>query len=134
MSARCPRCSQDPGECRCTQLQIRPDAHPLFPGLQAVDPGDPSLDDWCAFHDQNPHVYRELVALCRRAEERGVPQWSINGIFEVLRWERALKTSGEVFKLNNNHRAFYARAIMRDEPGLADFFEVRRSSADEYFA
>ena len=38
--------------------------------------------------------------------------------------------SDDGFKLSDNFRAFYARALMR-EPGLAGMFRTKRSAADE---
>ena len=41
-----------------------------------------------------------------------------------------MTTPDPVFKLNNNHRAFYARLLMAQEAELEGFFEVRSSVAD----
>jgi hypothetical protein len=85
-------------------------------------------DRFREFHEENPHVYEEIVRLCRKAKERGRQRWGIGGVFEVLRWSW-LKTTGEEFKLNNNHRAFYARLVMEREPDLAGFFQLREHTA-----
>jgi len=80
------------------------------------------------FHDRNPEVYDQLVALCRRARSRGVTRVGVGMLWEVLRWEFALyglPDRRETFKLNNNYRSRYARLIMATEPDLADVFEVR---------
>ena len=76
------------------------------------------------FHEENPHVYLELVKLCRSALAHGQRRWSIKGAFEVLRWSQ-LETTGEEWKLNNNYHAMYARLIMDNEPYLDGFFETR---------
>lgn len=85
--------------------------------------------DFRRFHEENPHVFREIVRLCRRAKERGHDRWSINGIFEVLRWQ-AIETDEEKPTLNNNYRAFYARLVMDRCPDLAGFFEIRERTAE----
>lgn len=81
-------------------------------------------DQFLEFHQQNPNVYTELVLLARRAKRAGYRP-GIGGLFEVLRWRHGLATKGDPFKLNNNHRAHYARMIMAREADLAGFFELR---------
>ena len=93
------------------------------PPLQA--PGDPLEEAALAFHRANPHVLREIVAVCLKMRGFGVRHWSINAAFEVVRYNAALQTTGRAYKLNNNHRACYARWIMRDVPELATFFQTR---------
>lgn len=78
------------------------------------------------FHAANPHVYRELVALARRAKRRGARKLGVGMMFEVLRWRHTLRTGGDEFKLNNNYRSYYARLIMLRERDLAGIFETRR--------
>ena len=49
-------------------------------------------------------------------------------IFEVIRWEYDLKTTGD-FKLNNNYTAWYARLVMERNPSLDGFFQLRKAKA-----
>lgn len=80
-----------------------------------------------AFHAANPHVYATLVTLARRWVAAGNRHLGIATLFEVARYDRGLQTNraeGD-FKLNNNHRAFYARLIMQRERDLAGLFETR---------
>jgi len=84
-----------------------------------------------AFHQDNPHVYRELVALARQAHARGVRRIGMKMLFEVLRWNVALRTGGDDFKLNNNYTSYYARLIMLHEPDLDGIFETRQLHARE---
>lgn len=80
------------------------------------------------FHIAHPEVYVEILELCRQWVSRGTERWSIDGVFEVLRWQRRfrdLPAAGEEFKLNNNYRAHYARLVVQ-EPGLASIFELRK--------
>lgn len=79
-----------------------------------------------AFHQANPHVYEQLVELALGLKRRGHRRYSIAGLFEVLRYNHALRTHGDDFKLNNNYRALYSRLIMRKEPRLHGFFETRK--------
>jgi len=80
------------------------------------------------FHRQNPKVYDELVTLARKIKSRGYRKYSIKGLYEVLRFNRALKTTGKEFKLNNNYTASYARMIMTNESDLNGFFDIRERS------
>ncbi len=82
------------------------------------------------FHAANPWVYTRLLQLALDLHRKGVTRWSINGLFEVLRWERMTQTIGIQFKLNNNHRAYYARELMKDSR-LFLFFAIRESEADD---
>lgn len=79
------------------------------------------------FHRDHPHVYAELVTVARELVGFGVSHVSINHCFEVAR-NRILKRTRDVlgFKLNNNHRAYYSRLIMRDEADLNDVFNLRQ--------
>lgn len=78
------------------------------------------------FHRANPHVYAELARLAREWVARTGGKLGIAMLFERARWELALQTRGGVFRLNNNHRAFYARLLMQREPDLAASFDLRR--------
>ena len=78
------------------------------------------------FHRDNPHVYRELRQLALDLVELGHERIGIGMLFEVLRWKRALRTTDDDFKLNNNYRARYARLLMEMEPRLAGKFEIRQ--------
>lgn len=87
---------------------------------------NPTLEDrFQVFHAANPHVYAALRRLALRLRGQGVERYGIAGLFEVLRYEQALQTNGEDFRLNNSYRAFYARMLMDREPELKDFFEIR---------
>lgn len=78
------------------------------------------------FHQHNPQVYRRLVSMALELRSRGRKHYGIAALYEVLRYEYALKTDSEDdFKLNNNHKAFYARKIMDEVPELRDFFSTR---------
>lgn len=80
------------------------------------------------FHNANGHVYTMLCTLARRwMSVHGKGKLGIGMLFERARWEIAMTThSTDGFKLNNNHRAFYARLIMDNEPDLAEAFALRQ--------
>lgn len=79
-----------------------------------------------AFHEANPHVYRQIVALARQARAAGVHRLSMAAIFERLRWDVMIETGGaQGFRLNDQHTSRYARLVMAQEPDLDGLFEVR---------
>ena len=48
---------------------------------------------------------------------RGYKNYSVNAIFERIRWEKDAGGDGITqFKIGNNYRAFYARAFMKKFP------------------
>jgi hypothetical protein len=65
---------------------------------------------------------------------RGHRQYGIKALFEVLRFNHAMRTEGDIFKLNNNYTALYARLLMDNEPELDDFFETRRRTSEAAYA
>jgi hypothetical protein len=79
------------------------------------------------FHRNNPNVLLELRRLALELLDAGHRHHSIKGLFEVLRYNRKVKTTGKPYKLNNNHTAFYARLLMENEPRLVGFFHTRES-------
>jgi hypothetical protein len=83
--------------------------------------------DFRAFDDRNPQVYAELCRLARLwVERRSLRHLGVATLYEVTRWNLALRTEGDSFKLNNNHRALYARKIMAHEPDLDGLFHTRK--------
>jgi hypothetical protein len=78
-----------------------------------------------AFHADNPHVFTMLADIALDARSRRKTRWGIAALFERLRWISEFETSGDLYKLNNNHRAFYARLLMATYPELDKFFETR---------
>jgi len=83
------------------------------------------------FHRANPHIFHELVQVALEAKRAGYEQWSINGAFEVVRWNKQVKGEDphSEYKLNNSYRALYARKLMTEVPALAGFFQTRQRRA-----
>lgn len=86
------------------------------------------------FHDENPHVLRDLIKLAEQVRSTGHPHWGMKSLFEVLRWQVAVKTqSGDGFRLNNNFTAYYSRLIEKVDPRFVGFFVEKQSEADFMF-
>ncbi|QGH75301.1 hypothetical protein I5G61_gp53 [Mycobacterium phage Quesadilla] len=84
------------------------------------------------FHDANPKVYDVLVQMARAWRATGRERCGVQQLFERARWEIAMTTVGDEYKINNNFAAFYARLIMWNEPDLDGMFSCRSSEADEW--
>jgi len=83
------------------------------------------------FHNDNPHVFDELLKMARQLKRLGHNKYSMKTLFEVVRWHRSLKTTDTEFKLNNNFTAYYSRLVMVADSNLDGFFRVRASEADK---
>jgi hypothetical protein len=83
-------------------------------------------EQFIAFHQANPHIYSTLRSMALKMRREGISHYGMKGLFEVLRWQYALQTKGDPYKLNNNYTALYARLLMEQEPELHGFFETRR--------
>jgi hypothetical protein len=89
----------------------------------------PLLDNFLRFHEENPHIYRLIEqATLRLAQHR--KHYGIGAVIEGVRWEVATgqTVSADGFKVNNNHRAYYARLFEHHHQELAGFFHDRRLS------
>ena len=94
-------------------------------------PTDPLEAAAVAFHQEHPHVLEQIAEVCLRVRRAGRAHWSINAAFEVVRYNATISKDGRTYKLNNNHRALFARWLMRDVPELAGFFSTREQGRTE---
>lgn len=93
---------------------------------------NPTLKNiWWEFHTQNPHVYELFKQFTFQVIDAGFENYSVNAIFERIRWHTDIETRGSSFKLNNNHRAYYARLFHHDHPEHDGFFRTRYVSPQE---
>lgn len=78
------------------------------------------------FDSENPGVYFLFKRFANDLINLGRKKLSAALIVERIRWEVNISTkSDDVFKLSNNHTAFYARKFMNDFPGHGDIFRTR---------
>lgn len=78
------------------------------------------------FHKANPHVFTKLEELTKQAHDRGRKKIGIGMIFEVIRWNSFMATTGDPYKLNNSYRSRYVRILIQKHPEYKDLFETRR--------
>jgi hypothetical protein len=77
------------------------------------------------YHTAHPEVYGLLVKLARDVKARGKMRYSMKAIFERARWHYHIERGEDGFVLNNDFTSHYARLIMKQEPDLDGFFDVR---------
>lgn len=82
--------------------------------------------DFFEFHKENPHVYELFKHYTKAAMKTGRKHYSAYAIFERIRWHSDIETNEALgFKLNNNHRPYYARMFAANYPQHANFFRTR---------
>ena len=77
------------------------------------------------YHKNNPAVYDLFIGFANEVKSSGRDTYSAKSIFERIRWHVDIETVGEVFKLNNNYTAYYARKMMNEYPEFKTFFRLR---------
>ena len=78
------------------------------------------------FDKENPGVYFLFKRFAKDLINLGRKKISAALIVERIRWEVNISTvSDDVFKLSNNHTAFYARKFMNEYPEHGDIFRIR---------
>ena len=85
---------------------------------------------WWSFHKENLEIYKLVERFTFAIINRGFKNYSINSIFERIRWHTDVETTGTEFKLSNNHRAYYARYFMHNYPEHMGFFRTKRTTDD----
>lgn len=90
-----------------------------------VAPMTPLEQAFKAFHDENPHIYRELERRSLVEVQHGALRLSIAKMAEQLRADHGTTTEGDPFKINNSYRALYARLLIHRHQQLAGKFELR---------
>ena len=96
---------------------------PLF--VSHAQPQHKLLNQWNETKERHPDLLPELARIARELRSMGKDRYSINGLFEILRWETRHTTGDHGLKMNNNHRAFAARDLMSNYPDLDGFFAIR---------
>lgn len=79
---------------------------------------------WWTWHKQNPHVWELFIDYTFQAIGSGRSHYSVNAIFERIRWHTDIESKGDQFKISNNHRAYYARYFNHCYPEHEGFFRT----------
>ena len=82
------------------------------------------------FDSDNPIVFQSLVNLAYEVKNAGFKRFSIQSLYERLRWYFNLELkSSEPFKINENFKPFYVRKMITTNPDLKGLFELRKLRA-----
>ncbi len=119
--------------------RVRHDERPLSArGVRQptlLDAPDKATLAFLDYHHKNPEVFSLFRDIALRLYQRGVRHYGARCIMEVVRYESALRTAGEPWRINNNHIPFFARLLMMQDQRFADgFFEIRESRQRKRFA
>lgn len=100
----------------------------LFPIVVSAHTQTETIEErFEVFHQQNPHIYRNLVSLARIMRRAGRTRISMKLLFERLRWEYQVRAeSDDAYEINNDYTSRYSRLIMAQCPDLVGLFETRR--------
>ena len=84
-------------------------------------------DKFHEFHAKNPQVISQLEEIANMTIKSGQEHFSINYLFEVVRYLAWTKTNDVYsdFKLNNNYRSHYARLMIERNPKMAKIIKTR---------
>lgn len=86
---------------------------------------DSKKQRWWDWHRANPSVYEYFERFTFEAIERGHKKLSAWLIVNRIRWETAVVTHGDDFKISNDFIAYYARLFMYRHPEHRGFFRTR---------
>ena len=86
---------------------------------------------WWNWHRANPHVWDLFVKYTFQVIATGRDHYSVNAIFERIRWHTDIETNGDIFKISNNHRAYYARYFHHCYPEHDGFFRTAKLRSEE---
>jgi len=89
--------------------------------------GGQTIDQrFAAFHYQNPQVFRLFERYTLDLIAAGAERGGAKSVIERIRWDVAVSTWGEKWKVNNDYTACYARLFHMTYPEYAGFFRLRK--------
>jgi len=90
----------------------------------------PAQTSFEKFDEANPEIWELFKKYAHALIRKGITHWSADNILHKIRFETAVKSKGDTFKINNNYSAYYARKFMSIYPMYDGFFELRKSKLD----
>lgn len=83
------------------------------------------------FDTEHPKMWKLFTRFTFDRIRRGHKHYSVNAIFERIRWEVDSVGGNDqaTFKLNNNYRAIYSRRFHKEYPEYAGFFRTRTQTS-----
>lgn len=86
-------------------------------------------DRFDEYHLDNPHVWVGFQQFTFQLLEAGCNVLSANRVYERMRWESDIR-GNDMYKLNNDYRAYYARMFMEEYPEHNGKFRTREVQKD----
>ena len=83
------------------------------------------------FHMANPHVFVLFARFAFQLINAGRENYGTMDVIGRVRWESAIKTTGEIVKINNNYAPYYARLFHVANPKHDGFFRTRRLNSSD---
>lgn len=94
----------------------------------------PIYERFKVFHRNNPHIFAEIVRRAEAVRSAGAKRFGIAAIFESMRYDTAIRTLSQDYKLENNFKPYYARLLAVKYPELGELFVLHACLADEAMA
>jgi hypothetical protein len=102
--------------------------YPFWP--YPLDPDRPRNDIEVRFwhlHRRLPQIYWIIDRECKVLIAKGITHYGLQAFFESIRWDTGISMEEtEIFKMNNDFPAYYARLWLQNNPDHWGFFELRR--------
>jgi len=77
------------------------------------------------YHFEHPEVFKFFAQFALQLKHKGFKHFGAKAIMERIRWEVALQTGRDGFKINNNYTSRYARLLEQKLPMFRGFFRKR---------
>lgn len=82
------------------------------------------------YNQENPHIYEVFEKFTLQVIDTGRKYFGAKAIMERVRFYSLIEAKNDVFKVNNNQVAFYARLFEARNAQFKGFFRKRRALAD----
>ena len=84
------------------------------------------------FHLDNPQIWYMYKQFASDMVHTGHKKLSSEMLINRVRWETMINTTDNIFKINNNHKPYYARLLLSTRRFKdTKFLEIRQSAADD---
>jgi hypothetical protein len=90
------------------------------------------LEQWLKCHAERPEVFELFDRYARELLRSGRERYSMDAIWNRMRWHSAVSTDEPEYKLSDKYRVFYGRYWQQLHPEYASFFANRISDADGF--
>lgn len=78
-----------------------------------------------AWDAANPTFYDRFKEYTLELINAGVTNFGVRLVWERLRWDSLLSTTGDEYKMNDHFHTIYARRFMDDHPQFGQLFRLR---------